>query len=134
VSFTRLRARGALAMVAVLVFAAACAHKTDPNAEPEPIPDPVALHVKNENFLDMNIALVVSGVSRRLGNVIGNSSADFSIDGQLALGQTIYLTATPIGGRGQATSGGLSVSPGQMIEFTVAATLRQSMATVREPR
>ena len=94
--------------------------------------EPIPVHVKNENFLDMNIAVVVSGVSRRLGNVVGNGSGDFKIDGNLALGQTIYLTATPIGGRGQAVSGGLSVGPGQMIEFTVASTLRQSTATVRD--
>ena len=82
----------------------------------------------------MNIAVVVSGVSRRLGSVVGNGSAEFTIDGQLAVGQTIYLTATPIGGRGQASSGGLSVAPGQMIEFTVGSTLRQSVATVHDPR
>ena len=35
------------------------------------------MHVKNENFLDMNVAVVASGVSRRLGQVTGNSSARF---------------------------------------------------------
>jgi hypothetical protein len=82
----------------------------------------------------MNIFVVVSGVSRRLGNVVGNGSADFTIDGQLALGRTLYLTATPIGGRGQGTSGGLSVGPGQMIDFVVGSTLRQSVATVHDSR
>jgi len=28
----------------------------------------------------------------------------------------------------------LSVAPGQMIDFTVASTLRQSVATVHDPR
>ena len=125
--------RSRVALLFVLATAGCARHpQTGPDLDfrPEPIP----VHVKNENFLDMNIAVVVSGVSRRLGNVVGNSSGDFRIDGGLALGQTIYLTATPIGGRGQAVSGGLSVGPGQMIEFTVASTLRQSTATVREPR
>jgi hypothetical protein len=118
-----------------LLATAACSRHAQTGPEVEDLRlDPIAIHVKNENFADMNIAVVVSGVSRRLGNVVGNSSGDFTIDGQLAVGQTIYLTATPIGGRGQASSGGLSVGPGQMIDFTVGSTLRQSMATVHDPR
>ncbi len=125
--------RTRVALLMLLAFAGCKSHPQtgpDVDARPEPIP----VHVKNENFLDMNIAVVVSGVSRRLGNVVGNGSGDFTIDGNLALGQTLYLTATPIGGRGQATSGGLSIAPGQMIEFIVASTLRQSVATVHDPR
>lgn len=123
------------ARVALLFFlaTAACAKHAQTGPEVDMRPEPIPVHVKNENFLDMNIFVVVSGVSRRLGNVVGNGSADFMVDGNLALGQTLYLTAVPIGGRGQATSGGLSVAPGQMIEFTVASTLRQSVATVRDP-
>jgi hypothetical protein len=127
------KARTRLAL-AFLLATAACARHSQTGPEIDARPEPIPVHVKNENFLDMNIFVVVSGVSRRLGNVVGNASADFTIDGGLALGQTIYLTAVPIGGRGQATSGGLSVSPGQMIEFTVASTLRQSVATVHDPR
>jgi len=126
--------RTRVALLFLLATAACARHaQTGPDiadARPEPIP----VHVKNENFLDMNIAVVVSGVSRRLGNVVGNGAGDFTIDGQLAAGQTIYLTATPIGGRGQATSGGLSVAPGQAVSFTIGSTLRQSVATVHDPR
>jgi hypothetical protein len=117
-----------------LLATAACVRHAQTGPEVDTRPEPIPVHVKNENFLDMNIAVVVSGVSRRLGNVVGNGSGDFTIDGTLALGQTLYLTATPIGGRGQATSGGLSVAPGQMIDFTVGSTLRQSVATVHDPR
>ena len=122
--------------VALLFFlaTAGCARHAQTGPEIDTRPEPIPVHVKNENFLDMNIAVVVSGVSRRLGNVVGNGSADFTIDGQMALGRTIYLTATPIGGRGQGTSGGLSVGPGQMIDFTVGSTLRQSVATVHDSR
>jgi hypothetical protein len=117
-----------------LLATAACARHAQTGPEIDTRPEPIPVHVKNENFLDMNIAVVVSGVSRRLGNVVGNGSADFTIDGSFALGRTIYLTATPIGGRGQGTSGGLSVGPGQMIDFTVGSTLRQSVATVHDSR
>lgn len=129
-SFTHLRVRAAVLMVAI---AAACSHQTDPNAEPEPLPDPVALHVKNENFLDVNVALVVSGSARRLGTVTGNGSGTFSIPWNAANGQLITVTATPIGGRGYATTGSLSVSPGQVIEFRVASLLRQSAVAVHDP-
>jgi hypothetical protein len=112
---------------------AACSHKNDPNAEPVPIPDPIALHVKNENFLDMNVAVVASGVSRRLGTVSGNSAGTFSIPWNVANGQSVSVTATPIGGRGFATTGGLSVSPGQVIEFRVGSQLRQSAVAVHDP-
>jgi hypothetical protein len=126
-------ARTRIALLFLLATAACKSHpQTGPDVDTRP--DPIPVHVKNENFLDMNIAVVVSGVSRRLGNVVGNGSGEFMIDGNLALGQTLYLTATPIGGRGQATSGGLSISPGQVIEFVVASTLRQSVATVHDPR
>ena len=117
-----------------LLATASCARHAQTGPEIDTRPEPIPVHVKNENFLDMNIAVVVSGVSRRLGNVVGNGSGDFMIDGQLAMGRTLYLTATPIGGRGQGTSGGLSVGPGQMIEFTVGSTLRQSVATVHDSR
>ena len=49
---------------------------------------------------------VASGVSRRLGTVTGNSAADFKIQWSLINGQTISLTATPIGGRGAAVDSG----------------------------
>jgi hypothetical protein len=116
----------------VLLAAVACSHKK-PGTPPEPRPDPILVHVKNENFLDMNIAVVISGVSRRLGQVPGNSSGDFKVDFMLTVGQTITITGTPIGGRGIATSGPLSVSEGQMVEFEIGSTLRQSTATVRNP-
>jgi hypothetical protein len=126
-----IRARVALLF---LVATAACARQVQTGPEIDTRPEPIPVHVKNDNFLDMNIAVVASGVSRRLGNVVGNGSADFTIDGALAVGRTIYLTATPIGGRGQGVSGGLSVGPGQMIDFTVGSQLRQSIATVHDPR
>ena len=80
------------------------------------------------------LALVVSsGVSRRLGLVAGNSSADFKVDWAVANGQGIALTATPIGGRGVAGSGSLNVSPGQVVEFKIGSVLRQTTAMVHDP-
>jgi len=121
------------AALALFVILAACSrnkgHEDDFYARIDPIP----IHVRNENFLDMNVAVVSNGVSRRLGLVAGNSAADFKVDWAVANGQGIALTATPIGGRGVAGSGSLSVSPGQVVEFKIGSVLRQSTAMVHDP-
>jgi len=121
-------------LVAGAVFAAlsGCSHnkmETGEDLRPEPIP----VHVRNENFLDMNVYVVVSGVARRLGLVTGNSAGDFKISWSVANGQSIVLRAVPIGGNGSVTSQALSVGEGQEIEFKIASTMRQSTAIVREP-
>src|SRR5438309_7947776 len=127
---TMQRAFGAALVLTVL---AACSRNKEQNDELYPRADPIPVHVRNENFLDMNVAVVSSGVSRRLGLVSGNSSADFTIAWNVANGQSLFLTATPIGGRGSAGSGTLSVSPGQVIDFKIGSLLRQSTATVHDP-
>jgi hypothetical protein len=81
----------------------------------------------------VNIAVVTSGVSRRLGTVTGNSAGDFLIDWGAVVGRSIYLTATPIGGGGGAVTPSLAVGPGQMIDFRIATLFRQSTATVHDP-
>jgi hypothetical protein len=96
-------------------------------------PDPIPVHVRNENFLDMNVYVVVSGVARRLGMVTGNSAGDFKIGWSVVNGQSIILRAVPIGGSGSVTSQALSVGEGQEIDFKIASALRQSTAIVREP-
>ena len=122
-----------LALATVFVVAA-CAHN-NPDVEElyEARPDPIPVHVKNENFLDMNVAIVSGGMTRRLGSVTGNGSANFSINWSVANGQTVSLTATPIGASTRPwLSQGLSVHPGQTIEVHIASVLRQSNAIVRE--
>ena len=126
-----------LALVAIVSLAslaslAACSHKNS-DEQPVPEPDPISVRVKNENFLDMNIAIVTSGVSRRLGSVSGNAVATFSVPYKVVIGNAVAVTATPIGGRGQASTGGLNVSPGQVVEFRVAPVLRQSTVSVHDP-
>src|SRR5207244_3439010 len=99
----------------------------------DPRTEPIPIHVKNENFLDVNIAVVANGVSRRLGQVSGNGTGDFKINWSVANGQSVAVSATPIGGSSRYQSPGLNIRPGQMIEFRVGSVLRQSSAIVREP-
>ena len=122
---------GRLAMISFVVVAGCSRGHAETGEEFRP--DPIPIHVRNENFLDMNVSVVVNSVSRRLGTVTGNSAADFKIAWSVANGQPMTIIATPIGGRGIASSGALSVGVGQMIEFKIGSTLRQSVGTVREP-
>lgn len=117
---------------ALALVAAAC-FRHNPGEEYVEPHEPIPIHVRNENFLDMNIALVVGGVARRLGTVTGNGSGDFTISWSTVIGQQIVLTATPIGGRGTFTANGVSAGTGQVVEFHIASVLRQSGATVRDP-
>jgi hypothetical protein len=128
------RARARLAVLA-LVMLGACTHNqsAEMDQEPELEREPIHLHVRNENFLDMNIAVISSGVARRLGQVSGNGVGDFNINYNLANGQSIAVRATPIGGNTLYTSPNLSVAGGQMIDLRIASTLRQSSTVVREP-
>jgi hypothetical protein len=125
----RLRFFAVGAIVAALVGCSR--HQVDTGEDYRP--DPIPVHVRNENFLDMNVYVVVSGVARRLGTVTGNSTGDFKIGWSVASGQSIVLRAVPIGGNGSVTSQALSVGEGQEIDFKIASTMRQSTAIVREP-
>jgi hypothetical protein len=118
----------------LLTLAAGCTrHPQTDDDEPLPKAEPIAVHVKNENFLDMNVYVVVGGVNRRLGTVSGNGSGDFLVDWGITVGQSISLRAIPIGGRGSASTGSLNIGPGQEIDFVVAPVLNQSTVSVHEP-
>ena len=133
-SYTRVTRFGfERALLALVVVLSACAHGKGQEDDFYPRMEPIPIHVRNENFLDMNVAVVSNGVSRRLGQVSGNSAGDFKVDWAVANGQGIILTATPIGGRGSANSGSLNVAPGQVVEFKIGSVLRQSTAMVHDP-
>jgi hypothetical protein len=123
-----------MALALVLLAASACVHQPQGDEEePAPKNDPIAVHVRNDNFLDMDVYAIVGGARRRLGMVSGNSAGDFSIDWDLSIGQSISVIAVPIGGRGTASTGSLNIGFGQMIDFTVASVLQQSRVSVHEP-
>lgn len=130
----RFRFRTTALALMLLALATACIrHPETEDDEPQQRADPIHVHVRNENFLDVNVFMIVNGVSRRLGTVTGNGSGDFNVDWGITIGQSISLQAVPIGGRGSANSGQLSIGLGQVIDFTVAPVLRQSTVTVHEP-
>src|SRR5581483_8046704 len=92
------RARG-IAFAVGAAVAIGCSHNNQPQVEDDDSlanRQPIIVRVKNENFADMNVAVVVSGLSRRLGTVAGNTAGDFGISFNTINGQSFYLTARPI--------------------------------------
>jgi len=120
-------------LAALTVVGAACSRNPQPDLDDAISRDPIVVHVKNENFLDMNVFVVASGASRRLGTVTGNGSGEFNVPWSFGSTSGIVLVAQPIGSRGSASSPSLNVSPGQVVEFKVGSTLRQTTATVHDP-
>ena len=116
----------------MIVTLAACSRANELEEDLVPAPGPIPIRVRNENFLDMNVAVLSGGVTRRLGQVSGNGSGDFRINWSVANGTTVALVATAIGSNARWTSPGLSVRPGQMIEVRIGSVIRQSSAVVRE--
>jgi hypothetical protein len=89
------------------------------------------LVVKNDNFSDVDVYVVGSGLPTRVGTVTGHSTARFALSPSQISSPDFRVVATPIGGNGRASSGPLIVSPGQTVTFTIGPMLSQSFATVQ---
>src|SRR5689334_9873390 len=121
---------GALVIGAGLPWASACAHPVQASGDVAPV-TAIGLRVRNDNFLDMDVYAISEGLATRLGTVTGNSRRNFVLDSSLADGQDFRIVATPVGGNGRAGTGNLAVSPGQLIDFTIGSTLRNSSVVIR---
>jgi hypothetical protein len=107
----------------------ACAHNQYEAGEVVPS-NAVVIHVKNDNFLDMDVYAVSSGLATRLGSVTGSSARDFVVDASMAYSD-FRVVATPIGGNGRASTGTINVSAGQTVDFTVGSILKNSTVYIR---
>jgi hypothetical protein len=97
-----------------------------------PAPGAITLTVRNDNFQDVNVyAIQDGGFSDHVGMVTGLGTAAFTLSPDLYATGTVRLVATPIGARGVARSGPLLVTPGNTIDFEIAADMRFSTASVR---
>lgn len=107
----------------------ACSHTQEAAGEIAPT-RAIGLRVRNDNFLDMDVYAVSDALATRLGTVTGNSSRNFVLDASLAT-QDLRIVATPIGGNGRASTGVVTVAPGQTIDFTIGSILQNSTVTIR---
>src|SRR5689334_3545835 len=121
---------GLFAAAATVPVASACSHTQEAGGEVAPA-TAIGLHVKNDNFLDMDVYAVSDGLATRLGTVTGNGSRNFVLDPSITSNQDFRIVATPIGGNGRASSGNILVGPGQTIDFTIGAILRNSNVFIR---
>jgi hypothetical protein len=122
--------RHVIALLVALSGAAAC-RSANPYDVAEAQPGNIALVVRNNNFNDVDVYAVSSGLATRIGTVTGNSSATFTLNPSLVSPTDFRIVATPIGGNGRASTGPINVSPGQTIEFTVGPVLSQSTVSIR---
>ncbi len=76
----------------------------------------------------VDVFAVGGGITDRLGTVSLGTPQTFRVPiGQFPPGTPIQLIATPLGGRGRASSGSLTVRPGETLEFTIGSGLTGSV-------
>jgi hypothetical protein len=120
---------GLFAIGATVGSLSACSHSNTEYGELAPN-NQVAVHIQNQNFLDVDVYSVANGLSTRLGTVTGNGTGNFVINASIT-SQDFSIVARPIGGAGLASTGNISVSAGQTIEFRVGSNLRNSSVFIR---
>ena len=92
----------------------------------------VMLIVENQNFADVDVYALSSGLPTRIGTVSGgNTTARFALSPTVTNATDFRLVATPIGGNGRASSGVLVASPGRTIKFTISPNLATSHAEIQ---
>jgi hypothetical protein len=115
------------ALAALLTLAACSRHKV---SGLDYLREPIPVHVRNENYLDVNVYVLVGGVRRRLGLVPGNTEADYELDWSMSHGMPVTILAQAIGSSEVASTGEMNVGYDQMIVFRVGSVMRQSVATL----
>ncbi|HEY4216300.1 MAG TPA: hypothetical protein VGM67_04145 [Gemmatimonadaceae bacterium] len=120
---------GLFALSATVGSLGACSHSNTEYGEVAPA-NAIVVHIQNQNFLDMDIYAVAAGVPTRLGTVTGNSSGTFVVNASMTH-QDFAIDARPIGGNGRASTGNISVGPGQTIEFRIGSVMSNSSVFIR---
>ncbi|MGZ8379249.1 MAG: hypothetical protein ACXWZS_17670 [Gemmatirosa sp.] len=76
----------------------------------------------------VDVFAIGGGITDRLGTVSLGTPQTFRVPiNQFPPGTPIQLVATPLGGRGRASSGTLTVRPGETLEFTIGSGLSGSV-------
>jgi len=96
----------------------------------QPVAGAVTVRVVNNNFNDVDVYSLSTGIAQRLGTVTAGSKETFVMTPSDFPNGQIRLVATPIGGGGRGFSGPLNVMPGQSVEFDIAPNLRDSAAFI----
>ena len=106
--------RFAFASLLLSIVTAGCHHDGFTNT-PAGTQGAIGLVAQNQNFSDMDLYVVSEGLATRIGDVTGNSTAHFTLDPSFFPSNELRIIATPIGGNGRASSGPLTIGPGDRL-------------------
>lgn len=99
--------------------------------KPQP---PAVVRVANNNFADVTIYVVQSGMRLRLGTVSGLSEQQFTLPRRSATyTMEMYLLADPIGGARAYVSPAVRVRGGEEVDLRLHAILSMSSVSVWGP-
>ena len=94
---------------------------------------PAVVHVANNNFADVTIYVVQSGMRWRLGTVSGLSRQAFTMPRLSYDAGDLHLLADPVGGARSYLSPPVRVHAGEAVDLRLAATLSMSSVSVWGP-
>ncbi|HEU0014869.1 MAG TPA: hypothetical protein VFQ45_14375 [Longimicrobium sp.] len=120
-------------ILAALLLLCACGGKPDPDASPEPRP-PAVVRVSNQNWQDVNVFIVQSGIRQRLGMVSAMGTAEYTVPQRFnAAANAIRLLVDPVGGNRTFLSHAVLVQPGQAVELRVHSQIGLSNIAIWGP-
>lgn len=122
----------ALASVVAASLGTACASN---KARRKAVPvEPAFLEVRNNYLSPVNLfALTDNGFSQRIASSVGTSRPQrFRLPPALInAGGTIRIIAVPIAENNRASTGRITVRPGDVVQFTIASDLNASSVFIR---
>lgn len=129
--------RGARLALVLALGTAACASARGPEKPrlgKEPVVPRAVVHVSNNNFADVTVYVVQSGMRLRLGTVTGLSEQRFRLPRRFAVDAgDLVLVADPIGGFQAYRSPAVRVQAGGKVDLRVHPTLSMSTVSVWGP-
>ena len=94
---------------------------------------PHTVMVRNDNWMDVVVYVIRSGMRHRIGTVSGLSSATLGLQQGLLVDGTVRLQVDPIGSKVSYTTDPVHVAPGQRAELRVMNRLSHSTLSVWNP-
>lgn len=110
---------------------AACARNSAyDQGSAQPVSGAASVDVSNNYALAMDVFVVSSGVTTRLGSVSPGMHGVFVIDASLMRTGFVQVLAQPLGGGVIANTGSLPLRPGDVVQFDISANPRFSTTTI----
>lgn len=117
---------------AVALVLEACAPATEQAENNLPARPKTQLIVRNNNWSEIAVYVVRSGVRARLGNVMSMSNGRFNIPQSYVLGANdIQVQVDPVGSNRTFLSSPVQIFPGARVELTIENSMQLSSFAVR---